>query len=64
MDNLQSMTYQTFEQDPVKYRNYEEVKKGLIIPSFTAVSKWLFLNMRYLCLFLGRISCIDGMDKT
>jgi hypothetical protein len=25
MDNLQSMTYQTFEQDPVKYRNYEEV---------------------------------------
>ena len=27
MDNLQSMTYQTFEQDPVKYRNYEEVKK-------------------------------------
>lgn len=27
MDNLQSMTYQTFEQDPVKYRNYEEVMK-------------------------------------
>ena len=26
MDNLQSMTYQTFEQDPVKYRNYEEVR--------------------------------------
>ncbi|KAI0070415.1 PRMT5-domain-containing protein [Panus rudis PR-1116 ss-1] len=24
MDNLQSFTYQTFEQDPVKYRNYEE----------------------------------------
>ncbi|KAF7316878.1 Protein arginine N-methyltransferase [Mycena chlorophos] len=24
MDNLQSVTYQTFEQDPVKYRNYEE----------------------------------------
>ncbi|KAH7930189.1 PRMT5-domain-containing protein [Leucogyrophana mollusca] len=24
MDNLQSITYQTFEQDPVKYRNYEE----------------------------------------
>ncbi len=24
MDNLQSTTYQTFEQDPVKYRNYEE----------------------------------------
>lgn len=26
MDNLQSMTYQTFERDPVKYRNYEEVR--------------------------------------
>ncbi|EGO24309.1 hypothetical protein SERLADRAFT_356020 [Serpula lacrymans var. lacrymans S7.9] len=24
MDNLQSITYQTFERDPVKYRNYEE----------------------------------------
>ncbi|KAG7089782.1 hypothetical protein E1B28_011434 [Marasmius oreades] len=24
MDNLHSITYQTFEQDPVKYRNYEE----------------------------------------
>jgi protein arginine N-methyltransferase 5 len=24
MDNLQSSTYQTFEQDPVKYHNYEE----------------------------------------
>lgn len=24
MDNLQSVTYQTFEQDPIKYRNYEE----------------------------------------
>ena len=29
MDNLQSMTYQTFEQDPVKYRNYEEVNPPL-----------------------------------
>lgn len=26
MDNLQSLTYQTFEADPVKYRNYEEVR--------------------------------------
>ncbi|KAG6895339.1 hypothetical protein C0992_001761 [Termitomyces sp. T32_za158] len=26
MDNLQSVTYQTFEQDPVKYRQYEEVR--------------------------------------
>lgn len=26
MDNLQSITYQTFERDPVKYYNYEEVR--------------------------------------
>jgi protein arginine N-methyltransferase 5 len=25
MDHLQSTTYETFEQDPVKYKNYEEV---------------------------------------
>lgn len=25
MDNLPSITYQTFEQDPIKYRQYEEV---------------------------------------
>lgn len=25
MDNLPSITYQTFEQDPVKYTQYEEV---------------------------------------
>lgn len=31
MDNLQSVTYQTFEQDPVKYRNYEEAgRKNLV----------------------------------
>ncbi|EIN04806.1 PRMT5-domain-containing protein [Punctularia strigosozonata HHB-11173 SS5] len=31
MDNLQSLTYQTFEKDPVKYRNYEEaVFKALV----------------------------------
>ncbi|KAI0635657.1 PRMT5-domain-containing protein [Trametes polyzona] len=33
MDNLQSITYQTFEQDPVKYRNYEEA-------IFLALSEW------------------------
>lgn len=26
MDNLQSITYHTFEQDPVKYQKYEEVR--------------------------------------
>lgn len=33
MDNLQSITYQTFEQDPVKYRNYEEVSRCTETPS-------------------------------
>lgn len=31
MDNLGSSTYETFEKDPVKYRNYEEVKVELIV---------------------------------
>lgn len=31
MDNLQSMTYQTFEQDPVKYERYEEVRYVLLV---------------------------------
>ena len=26
MDNLPSVTYQVFEQDPVKYAQYEEVR--------------------------------------
>ena len=25
MDNLESQTYEVFEKDPVKYREYEEV---------------------------------------
>ncbi|KIP05028.1 hypothetical protein PHLGIDRAFT_129142 [Phlebiopsis gigantea 11061_1 CR5-6] len=33
MDNLQSITYQTFEQDPIKYRQYEEAV-------FLALSRW------------------------
>ncbi|GJE96614.1 PRMT5-domain-containing protein [Phanerochaete sordida] len=33
MDNLQSITYQTFEQDPIKYRQYEEAV-------FQALSNW------------------------
>ena len=27
MDNLPSVTYQTFEQDPIKYMQYEEVRQ-------------------------------------
>ena len=26
MDNLENQTYETFEKDPVKYRQYEEVR--------------------------------------
>ncbi|KAL0954806.1 hypothetical protein HGRIS_003752 [Hohenbuehelia grisea] len=33
MDNLQSVTYQTFEQDPIKYRQYEEAM-------FRAIQDW------------------------
>lgn len=32
-DNLQSTTYQTFEQDPIKYANYEEA-------TFRALLEW------------------------
>ena len=49
MDNLQSVTYQTFEQDPVKYRQYEEVS-GIRWPRmrcrlfeqaiYAAISEW------------------------
>lgn len=31
MDNLESQTYETFEQDPVKYRNYEEAMKQALM---------------------------------
>jgi PRMT5 arginine-N-methyltransferase len=31
MDDLQGITYQTFEQDPVKYQKYEEVRCGDMI---------------------------------
>ena len=32
-DDLQSTTYQTFEQDPIKYANYEEA-------TFRALREW------------------------
>jgi hypothetical protein len=31
MDNLQSITYDTFEQDPVKYKNYEEARTFFLL---------------------------------
>lgn len=33
MDNLQSTTYNTFEQDPVKYERYEEAM-------YLALAEW------------------------
>ncbi|KAI0956054.1 hypothetical protein AcV7_006562 [Taiwanofungus camphoratus] len=42
MDNLQSVTYQTFEQDPVKYRQYEEAV-------FLALSDWPKVEKVIIC---------------
>ncbi|KAJ7052637.1 PRMT5 arginine-N-methyltransferase-domain-containing protein [Mycena amicta] len=42
MDNLQSVTYQTFEQDPVKYHNYEEA-------IYHAVADWPSEDKIILC---------------
>lgn len=39
MDNLQGMTYQTFEQDPVKYQKYEEVSGELIRINQSAITR-------------------------
>jgi len=53
MDNLQGITYQTFEQDPVKYQKYEEVSgnsnqtNGYIkVPSLRRTRRYsrLYLN--------------------
>ena len=30
MDNLESQTYETFERDPIKYRNYEDAIHGAL----------------------------------
>lgn len=42
MDNLQSVTYQTFEQDPVKYAQYEEAV-------YTALMEWPQIDRITLC---------------
>ncbi|KAK7033061.1 protein arginine N-methyltransferase [Favolaschia claudopus] len=42
MDNLQSVTYQTFEQDPVKYHNYEEA-------IYQALADWQGEDLIILC---------------
>jgi len=33
MDNLQGVTYEVFEKDPVKYERYEEVRVIAPMPS-------------------------------
>ena len=45
MDNLQGITYQTFEQDPVKYQKYEEVRDDLI-PQIIRMPKSTQGNLR------------------
>ncbi|KAF9069256.1 PRMT5 arginine-N-methyltransferase-domain-containing protein [Rhodocollybia butyracea] len=42
MDNLQSITYQTFEQDPVKYRSYEEA-------IYKALQEWPYQDKIVIC---------------
>ncbi|KIL64458.1 hypothetical protein M378DRAFT_11467 [Amanita muscaria Koide BX008] len=46
MDNLQSMTYQTFEQDPVKYAKYEEAM-------YRALLEWPATTERIVCCIAG-----------
>ncbi|KAJ8482510.1 hypothetical protein ONZ45_g14922 [Pleurotus djamor] len=41
MDNLQSTTYQTFEQDPVKYHHYEEAMYRALV-DWTSADKVVF----------------------
>ena len=31
MDNLESQTYETFEKDPIKYRNYERAVHDALV---------------------------------
>ncbi|XP_006459365.1 hypothetical protein AGABI2DRAFT_218502 [Agaricus bisporus var. bisporus H97] len=61
MDNLQSMTYQTFEQDPVKYERYEEA-------IFRALQEWP-PGQRVVCCIAGAgrgplvTRCLSAIDR-
>ncbi|KAJ7170626.1 shk1 kinase-binding protein 1 [Mycena crocata] len=62
MDNLQSVTYQTFEQDPVKYHNYEEA-------IFQALVDWRGEDKIILCVAgAGRgpivARCLTAIDRS
>ncbi|KAJ7104203.1 PRMT5-domain-containing protein [Mycena belliarum] len=62
MDNLQSVTYQTFEQDPVKYRNYEEA-------IYHALVDWFGAEKIILCVAgAGRgpivARCLSAIDRS
>ncbi|TCD60480.1 methyltransferase protein [Steccherinum ochraceum] len=62
MDNLQSMTYNTFEQDPIKYRNYEEA-------IFRAITEWPKPDKLIICVAgAGRgplvARCLSALTRT
>ena len=50
MDNLQGITYQTFEQDPVKYQKYEEVRDDLIPTTNSSIAQICSRQYTRLCL--------------
>ena len=65
-DNLQSTTYQTFEQDPIKYANYEEA-------TYRALLEWPKTDDR-MCVVLvqphstvtdstPRLMCVAGAGR-
>ncbi|KAI9512048.1 PRMT5-domain-containing protein [Russula earlei] len=61
MDNLQGITYQTFEQDPVKYQKYEEAV-------YAALSEWPPSEKLVICVAgAGRgplvVRCLNAISR-
>lgn len=49
-DDLGSMTYEVFERDPVKYRQYEEVRRvSVVFGWICGLVKWRYLLFRQSC---------------
>ena len=46
MDNLESQTYEIFERDPIKYREYERVRRKffLLTPPTGLMFQWFVPN--------------------
>jgi len=65
MDNLQGITYHTFEQDPVKYSNYEEaIYRALVdYPATDRLSVIPFISAHQLLIFLFSVICIAGAGR-